>query len=76
MSLTPDQKLVAQAYAEVFGDGRSVRLIFDDLQTAINGMSESAQVGAWRLYGYIQLKASALRRDARKAPPAPSKRSV
>lgn len=66
MKLTPQQRAVAEAYAATFADSAQIRLVLDDLQVAINGMSEPHQMGAWRLYGYIQLKASALRRAKRR----------
>lgn len=65
MKLTPAQRSTAEAYAATFADGAALRIVLDDMQQAINSMSEAHQAGAWRLYGYIQLKTSLLRRARR-----------
>lgn len=66
--MTDEQKVRATVWAEVFADKPSTRQVFDDMQQAINGMSEAKQMGAWALYGYMQLMASATRREQRRAP--------
>ena len=53
-------------YAEVFADRPSLRHVLDDMQQAINAMPIEHQSGAWRLYGYIQLRTSAIRREQRR----------
>lgn len=53
------------AYADFFNSA-SGRHVLDDMQQAINGMTEPKQMGAWALYGYIQLRASAVRREQRR----------
>ena len=54
------------AYAAVFGDRAAVRLVLDDTQQFIAALPIEHQAGAWRLYGYWQLRESAPRRDKRR----------
>ena len=54
------------AYAAVFADRASLCLVLDDTQAFINAMPIEHQAGAWRLYGYWQLRESAPRRDRRR----------
>ena len=71
--MTDDQRARDAVYAEVFSDRTATRHVFDDMQQAINGMTESKQMGAWALYGYIQLRASAQRREQRRPAKGPTK---
>ena len=73
MALTDEQRARDSLYAEVFADRPAVRGILDDMQQAISGMPIEHQAGAWRLYGYIQLRASAIRRSLARAPKGKTK---
>ena len=71
--MTDEQRARAGCYADVFADKAATRVVLDDLQQAISGMSETKQMGAWALYGYIQLRASELRRETRRSPKGATK---
>lgn len=64
--MTDEQRARDAMYADLFGDRPALRLVLDDMQQAIAGMPLEHQAGAWRLYGYIQLRASAIRREQRR----------
>jgi hypothetical protein len=70
--MTDEQKAVASAYSELAKSPHAT-VVLDDLQAAINAFPLEHQAGAWRLYGFIQLRASALRRAKARGPVAPAK---
>lgn len=55
------------AYAELFADRVRTQTVLDDMQAFIRTIHEPlVRAGAWELYGYMQLRASAQRRDKRR----------
>ncbi|MBI2508713.1 MAG: hypothetical protein HYV99_01550 [Betaproteobacteria bacterium] len=54
------------AYAVIFADRAAIRHVLDDTQQFIAGLPADQQPGAWRLYGYWQLRESAPRREKRR----------
>jgi hypothetical protein len=74
--MIPEQKRLAQAYAEIFG-GVSGQMVLDDLAGKANGFVETSERGgALNLLLHIMVQRSALRRAAQRGPLRPAKRTV
>jgi hypothetical protein len=61
-----------QAYSDLAKNPHVV-MILDDIQTFINSLPGDQQGPAWRVYGWLQLRASALRREKARGPVTPAK---
>jgi hypothetical protein len=71
--MNEEQVRVASAYTELAKSPHAVTVL-DDLQTAIRGLPVEQQAGAWALYGHVQLRASAIRRDRARGSVKPAAR--
>ncbi len=64
MSLTPDQKRVAEAYAHCFATAPATQIVLDDLTVTARNMGDPLErAGATSLLLHILLRRSQIRRD-------------
>lgn len=77
MTLTPEQRRVAEAWASI--DSAAFMALFADLKDfARTGVDGGAQekAGAWQVIGHILHRRDALRREKASGPTAPAKGRV
>lgn len=63
--MTPDQQARAEAWATVFDDSSATAAVFDDITVFVNALPETQMAGAMRLFAWMLLKRSAVRRERR-----------